>query len=76
MIRLSQIKAGERVEVLDIPKRCPLRMTLRQYGITPGSILSCRYCSPGEELAALEYEGSVVALRLSELSEITVRYCP
>lgn len=75
MIRLSQIRTGDRVEVLDIPKRCPLRMPLQQFGITPGSILFCRYCSPGAELVALECEGSVVALRLRELSKIMVRYC-
>lgn len=75
MIRLSEIRPGDRVEVVEIPKQYPLQQPLRQFGITPGSILFCRYCSPGAELAALECEGSVVALRLRELSRITVRYC-
>ena len=75
MQNLSQIRPGDRVEVVDIPKKCPLRQMLRQFGITPGSILFCRYCSPGFELAALECDGSVTALRLRELSQITVRYC-
>ena len=75
MVMLSQIRPGDRVEVVEIPKNCPLRLPLQQFGITPGSILFCRYCSPGAELAALECEGSVVALRLRELSRITVRYC-
>lgn len=75
MIRLSQIRTGDRVEVVEIPKKCPLRQPLQQFGITSGSVLFCRYCSPGAELAALECEGSVVALRLKELSRITVRYC-
>lgn len=76
MVRLSQIRTGDRVEVVEIPKQCPLRLPLQQFGITPGSILFCRYCSPGAELVALECEGSVVALRLRELSLITVRHCP
>lgn len=75
MIRLSQIRPGDRVEVLEIPAQCSLRQPLQQFGITPGSILFCRYCSPGAELAAVECEGSVVALRLRELSSIAVRYC-
>lgn len=75
MISLSQIRRGDRVEVLEVPKQCSLRLPLQQFGITPGSVLFCRYCSPGAELAALECEGSVVALRLNQLSRITVRYC-
>jgi Fe2+ transport system protein FeoA len=75
MIRLSQIRQGDRVEVLEIPKQCSLYRSLQQFGITRGSILFCRYCSPGLELAALECDGGVVALRLQQLSPITVRYC-
>ena len=75
MIRLSQIRQGDRVEVLEIPEHCPLLHSLQQFGITQGSILFCRYCSPGSELAALECEGSVIALRLQQLTPITVRYC-
>lgn len=75
MVMLSQIRPGDRVEVVEIPKNCPLCLPLQQFGITRGSILFCRYCSPGAELAALECEGSVVALRVRELSQITVRYC-
>lgn len=75
MVRLSQIRTGERVEVLEIPEECPLRQPLRQLGITPGSILFCRFCSPGPVLVALECKGTVVALRLQELSRITVRHC-
>lgn len=75
MVRLSQIRTGDRVEVLDIPNQCPLCVPLRQLGITPGSVLFCRYSSPGAELVALECKGSVVALRLRELSMIKVRYC-
>ena len=75
MIGLNQIRTGDRVEVVEIPRQCSLRLPLQQFGITPGSILFCRYCSPGGELAALECEGSVVALRLRELSRINVRYC-
>ena len=75
MIRLSQIRTGERVEVLEIPNQCPLRLSLQQFGIIPGSVLFCRYCSPGSELAALECNGAVIALRLRQLSGIKVRYC-
>lgn len=75
MIGLNQIRQGDRVEVVHIPKQCPLERSLQQFGITNGSILFCRYCSPGAELAALECGGSVVALRLQQLSSVTVRYC-
>lgn len=76
MVTLSQIRTGDTVEVVQIPRHSPLRRPLQQFGIIPGSVLFCRYCSPGAELAALECEGGVLALRLRELSEIIVRYCP
>lgn len=75
MIRLSQIRTGDRVEVMDIPENCSLRHSLQQYGVVRGSQLFCRYCSPGGELVALECQGSVIALRLDSLTEIKVRYC-
>ena len=75
MESLSQLRPGDRVEVVDIPQSCPLHIPLRQLGIIPGSVLFCRYCSPGAELAAIECEGSVIALRLRELSRIAIRYC-
>lgn len=75
MIRLSQIRPGDQVEVLEIPETSTLHQPLQQFGITIGSILFCRYCSPGGELVALECEGSVAALRRDELAGIVVRYC-
>jgi Fe2+ transport system protein FeoA len=75
MEKLSRLKQGEWVQIVDIPQSCPLRIPLQQFGITPGSALFCRYCSPGGELIAIECEGGVVALRVKELSEITVRRC-
>ena len=75
MVSLNEIRTRDRVEVLEIPKHCPLRQQLQQFGITEGSILYCRYCLPVAELVALECEGSVVALRLRELSGIKIRYC-
>lgn len=75
MEKLGSLKQGERVEIVDIPQSCPLHIPLQQFGITPGSVLFCRYCSPGGELIAIECEGGVVALRVKELSEITVRRC-
>lgn len=74
MISLDRILPGERVQVVDIPDQCPLKAPLEQFGITSESILRCLYFSPGGELAALETRGSVLALRLRELSGITVRY--
>ena len=75
MIKLSEIRTGDYVELVEIPEDCPLSQPLQQFGITVGSILFCRYCSPGAELGALECDGSVVALRLQELSEIMAEYC-
>lgn len=75
MISLDRIAPGERVQVVDIPTDDPLKVPLEQFGITVGSILQCRYFSPGGDLAALESQGSVLALRRRELSGITGRYC-
>lgn len=71
-MQLSQIRQGERVKLLTVPADCAVKQYLTQVGITAGSRLYCRYLSPGGDLAALEAEGIVLAMRRNELCDITV----
>lgn len=72
-IKLSDIHPGQRVQLLDIPQACPLKKRLGQFGVQVGMVARCRYVSPGRHLAALEFGGTVLALRLKDLEAITVR---
>lgn len=73
---LENIRPGIRAVVTKIPDTSALKSRLREFGLVPGTELSCRFLSPGEDLAALELRGTVIALRLKDLKGITVRRYP
>ena len=72
---LSAIRTGQRAVVTSISDACPLKSRLREFGLVPGTMLQCRFKSPGGDLAALEVRGAVIALRVRDLSDITARSC-
>ena len=73
MTTLDHIRQGQQMMILEIPDTCPVKAMLRDFGILQGSALRCQYFSPGRELVVLEWEGTVLALRLRELKDITVK---
>lgn len=75
-ISLNEIRSGERAVVTRIPDSSPLKSRLREFGMVPGTLVNCRFLSPGGDLAALELRGTVIALRLADLGGITARRHP
>lgn len=69
-ITLDTLKTDKMAVVTHIEADETLKNRLRDYGLVPGTIVRCRYCSPGGSVVALELRGSVVALRTKDLKGI------
>lgn len=74
-IKLSDLHPGECALLLDIPSACPLKRRLRQFGVDRGTVARCRFYSPGRHLVALEFGGTLLAMRRADLTVITARLC-
>lgn len=70
---LSCIRPGIKAEVLKIDTDAGLKCRLRDFGLVPGTVVCCRYRTPGGSVTALEFRGTVVALRTRDLQKIRVR---
>lgn len=70
---LDQIRTGVRAVVTKIEVKAELARRLRDFGLVPGTLVCCRYRSPGGQVTALELRGTVVALRTRDLKRIEVR---
>lgn len=68
---LDRLRPGERAVVTDM--ECRLADRLRQFGLVPGTEVSCRCKSPHGDVSAIEFRGSVVAMRDRDLRGIRVR---
>lgn len=75
-ISLDRVSPGMRAVVTQIPDFIPIKQRLREFGFVPGTELCCRFLSPDGALAALEFLGTVVAVRTSDLQGILVRREP
>ncbi len=72
-ITLDKMKPGIKGQVTDMYCPEPLGHRLADFGLVPGTWVSCRYQSPGGGLSALELRGSVLAVRAQDLRRICVR---
>ncbi len=72
-IGLDRLRSGQQgiVERMDTDPLLTLR--LRSFGLIPGTQVRCRYRSPGGSVTALEFCGTVVALRTRDIKKIRVR---
>lgn len=70
---LDRLKPGQRAVVIHIGTEERLRHRLRQFGLVPGTRLTCRYRNPWGDVTALELRGTVLALRTRDLADIRVR---
>lgn len=70
---LDRIKPGGRAVVTMIGTDAALCKRLRDFGLVPGTKVTCRYRSPWGDVTALELRGSVLALRTTDLRKIRVR---
>jgi Fe2+ transport system protein FeoA len=69
-ITLDALKTDKMAVVTHIETDEASKKRLRAYGLVPGTIVRCRYRSPGGGVMALELRGSVVALRAGDLKKI------
>lgn len=69
-ITLDGLCVGEQATVTRIEVAPILRSKLRSFGFVSGTKVSCRYRSPGGKVTALEFRGTVVAVRTRNLKDI------
>ena len=72
-ITLAQLPVDKMAVVTIIGSKESLKNRFRDYGLVPGTIVRCRYRSPDGSVMALEFRGSVVAVRAKDLQ--LVRGC-
>ncbi|MBQ6851921.1 MAG: FeoA domain-containing protein [Oscillospiraceae bacterium] len=70
---LDQLRTDVQAVVTKIAVHEALEQRLRDFGLVPGTVVCCRYRSPGGQVTALELRGTVVALRTRDLKRIGVR---
>ena len=69
-ITLAQLPVDKIAVVTNIDTKESLKKRFRDYGLVPGTIVRCRYRSPDGSVVALEFRGSVVAVRRKDLQWI------
>lgn len=69
---LRCIRPGERAVVVEIDTEELLKKRLRDFGLIPGTTVRCGYRSPEGKVTALEFRGTVIAMRTRDLEKIRV----
>lgn len=72
---LEEIRPGVQAVVVAIEEGNLLQGRLREFGFTVGTELNCRYRSPGGDLVALAFGGTLIAVRVADLGGIRCRRC-
>ncbi len=70
---LDVLRPGAKGVVIRVDAEPALKRRLQDFGLIPGTVVSCRYRCPWGHLTALEFRGSVLALRTRDLRKIRVR---
>ena len=70
---LNKLRLGTQAVVEHIGTEPDLWQRLRDFGFIPGTRVCCRYRTPCGSVTAVEFRGSVVALRTRDLAKIRVR---
>ena len=70
--RLDDLRPGDAAVVKAVNTTTHLRRRLQDFGFVPGTLVTCRYLGPGRKVAALEFRGTVLALRMADLRDIRV----
>ncbi len=71
-IALNRLGLGVLAEVSQVGGNERLKNRLAEMGLVPGTKVCCRYRSPGGFVTALEFGGTVLALRTRDLKHIKV----
>lgn len=69
-IGLHRLRPGMKVRVTQLDCGGELASHLADFGLIPGTLLSCRYRSPGGSVTALELRRTVLAIRTKDLRQI------
>lgn len=69
---LRCISPGERAVIVEIDTEPALKQRLRDFGFIPGTPVRCSYRSPGGKVTALEFRGTVMAMRTRDLEKVRV----
>lgn len=70
---LDSLIPGGSAVIGEVDTDARLQKRLLDFGMVPGTDVTCRYCSPGRHLMALECRGAVLAMRARDLRKIQVR---
>ncbi len=70
---LNQLPLGRWGLVTQIDSDEPLSKRLGTFGLVPGTRVCCRYRTPCGKVTALEFRGTVVALRTRDMGTIRVQ---
>ena len=69
-ISLRELSPGMTARVTGLYCEDALKKRLADFGLVPGTELSCRYRSPGGSVTALELRKTVLAIRTRDLGHI------
>ena len=72
-ISLNRLPPGARGVVIHMNTDRALTKKLKDFGLVPGTAIRCTYRCPWGDVTALEFRGSVLALRSDDLKKIIVR---
>lgn len=70
---LCVLRPGSRAEVMGLNCEEGLKKRLTDFGMVPGTVVSCRYRSPKKDVTALEFRRTVIAVRTRDLRRIAAR---
>lgn len=69
---LDSICTGMRAVVMQVQETAAVTEYFRQIGIAPGTVVYCRYRSPGGNVVALEFRDRAAAFRTKDLRKIRI----
>lgn len=70
---LDGLKPGMQAVVTEFHCSQALQRRLEEFGMVEGTEVSCRYRSPGGDVAALGLRGTTLAVRRADLAQIAAR---
>lgn len=71
---LTQLPQGIPARVIELRCKKEYIDRLRDFGLVPGTQVTVRYRSPDRGVVALEFRGTVVAMRARDLKGVQVQW--
>lgn len=69
---LDRLCLGQQGVVEAVDTDAELKSRLQAFGLVPGTCVCCRYRTPDGSVTALEFRGTVIALRTRDVRKIRV----